>query len=93
MADVEVKTTKQDDTYEFQVTVKEARGETRHRVTLQKSDYEELVGDKATPEELVRQSFRFLLEREPKESIMRSFDLLVIARYFPEYPREIVNRF
>jgi len=41
---------------------------------------------------LVRESFVFLLEREPKESIMRSFELSVIERYFPEYPQEIVKR-
>jgi len=92
MAQIEIKTTEHDDSYEFQVTVREGRGETRHRVTLQKPDYEDLVGDKASPEALVRESFRFLLEREPKESILRSFDLMVIGRYFPEYRREIVKR-
>ena len=38
------------------------------------------------------ESFRFLLEREPKESILRSFDLTVISRYFSEYEREITRR-
>jgi hypothetical protein len=28
----------------------------------------------------------FLLDREPKESILRSFDLEVIGRYFADYP-------
>jgi hypothetical protein len=32
------------------------------------------------------------LEREPKESILRSFELTVISRYFPEYEREIARR-
>ena len=34
----------------------------------------------------------FLLEREPKESILRSFDLTVISRYFAEYEREMTGR-
>jgi hypothetical protein len=34
-------------------------------------------------------SFRFLLAREPKESILRSFGLSTIVRYFPEFEREI----
>ena len=38
-----------------------------------------------TPEELVRRSFEFLLQRESKESILREFELSVIQRYFPEY--------
>jgi hypothetical protein len=50
------------------------------------------VGDAASPDALVRESFRFLLEREAKESILRSFDLMVIGRYFSEYRREIVKR-
>lgn len=92
MANIEVKRTDHDDGYEFQVTVKEGKGESRHRVTLRKGDYQELAEGKASPEDLVTESFRFLLEREPKESILRSFDLMVIGRYFPEYRREIVRR-
>ncbi len=44
-----------------------------------------------TPEELVRKSFEFLLEREPKESILREFNLNVISKYFPEYEKEIIK--
>ena len=61
-------------------------------MTLRKTDHERLAGSQASPETLVAESFRFLLEREPKESILRSFDLSVIGRYFPEYEREIAKR-
>ena len=92
-ANIEVEKTEQDDKYEFQVTVREeGRGETHHHVTLRRADYERLAGGKASPEELVMESFRFLLERERKESILRSFDLTVISRYFPDYDREIAKR-
>jgi hypothetical protein len=46
----------------------------------------------ADPTELVHRSFEFLLAREPKESILPSFELSTIARYFPEYEREIRRR-
>ena len=92
MAEIEVSTTEGDEQYEFVVTVAEGRGETRHQVTLQKSDYQDLVGGRVSPQTLVEESFRFLLEREPKESILRSFDLMVIGHYFPQYRREIVKR-
>ncbi len=46
----------------------------------------------ADPGSLVRRSFEFLLEREPKESILSSFGLSMIERYFPEYAREIRRR-
>jgi hypothetical protein len=92
MADIEVKASDQGDQYECQVTVSERGSQTQHRVTLRTADYQRLAGSKASPEELVAESFRFLLEREPKESILRSFDLTVISRYFPEYEREIARR-
>jgi hypothetical protein len=44
-----------------------------------------------TPEELVRRSFEFLLDRESKESILREFDLSVIQRYFPEYDQAMTE--
>jgi hypothetical protein len=46
-------------------------------------------GQGQTPEELVRRSFEFLLQRECKESILREFELSVIQRYFPEYDEAI----
>jgi hypothetical protein len=92
MAEIEVKGKKLDGGYQFQVTVREARGQTQHRVTLSETDYQRLAGGAASPEALVTESFRFLLEREPKESILRSFDLTVIGRYFPEYERVIHKR-
>jgi len=54
-----------------------------------KHSYDVTGGD---DERLVRESFAFLLEREPPTSILRRFDLSVIASYFPEYPAEIRRR-
>ncbi len=92
MAEINVSTSMENDSYEFEVTVSEGGSETRHQVTLTKADHERLTGGQATPEELVRESFRFLLERESKESILRSFDLAVISDYFPAYERVIKKR-
>ncbi len=92
MADIQVVQSDREDGYEFQVTVKDRRSETHHRVTLREADYQRLAGGEASPAELVTESFRFLLEREPKESILRSFDLTLIGRYFPEYERLIQER-
>jgi hypothetical protein len=58
---------------------------TTHRVRLIAGDLERLDPGAASPEDLVRRSFAFLLEREPPSSILREFDLTVIGRYFPEY--------
>ena len=77
---------------DFRVRVVEGESVSAHRVTLKSADFQRLAGGKASPEDLVRRSFEFLLEREPKESILARFDLSVIARYFPEYDREIARR-
>jgi hypothetical protein len=42
-----------------------------------------------TPERCIEAAFRFLLDREPKESILRRFDVTVICRYFPEFEHEL----
>ncbi len=60
-------------------------------MTAGEGDVRRYGGDVA-PERLLTESFRFLLEREPNESILRAFDLPVIERYFPGYPREIPKR-
>lgn len=72
----------------FQVRVVEGQTATDHEVTVSDSDLERYGGG-AAPERLIEASFRFLLAREQKESILRSFPLAVIERYFPEYPTEI----
>jgi hypothetical protein len=92
MAEIEVRVSDLGDHYQCQVMVRERGGASQHQVKVGKADYERLAGAKASPEQLVTESFRFLLEREPKEAILRSFDIMVISRYFPEYEREIGKR-
>lgn len=85
----EIKVTQLDE-MSFQVTVAD-KSTTTHEVRVQ-SDYAlKLTAGKITTLRLVEKSFEFLLAREPNTSILRSFDLSVIARYFPEYERIIVN--
>lgn len=62
---------------------------TTHRVTVLPSYASKLTGDKVSVESLIKKSFEFLLEREPNTSILRSFELNAIERYFPEYVSEI----
>lgn len=74
---------------EFVVTVD---GASHHSVRIPDDYVVELGLADVDLAELVRESFVFLLEREPKESIMRTFDLSVIERFFPDYREEIVRR-
>jgi hypothetical protein len=81
------------DASHFRVRVIEAESKSTHQVTLDPKYYVRLAGGAVKPQELIRKSFEFLLQHEPKESILKSFDLSVISRYFPEYEREIKKRF
>jgi hypothetical protein len=78
------------DPLEFDVTVRDANSESHHHVTIDRKTCERLSGGH-TPEHLLEAAFRFLLDREPKESILARFDVSVIARYFPEYERELLR--
>jgi hypothetical protein len=80
------------DKSKFRVRVTESGSETSHDVTVSPKDYARLTAGKVEAEDLVRRSFEFLLEHEPKESILTRFDLSVISRYFPEYESEIKRR-
>ncbi len=77
---------------QFRARVSEGGSETSHIVTVKAEDHLRLTNGKVDAAELVRRSFEFLLENEPKESILRQFDLSVIGKYFPDYEREIRRR-
>ena len=75
----------------FRVEVREGQRETTHQVTVPERLGERLeLRDDL--ERVVRESFRFLLEREPAASILAQFSLSDISRYFPEYPSELERR-
>jgi hypothetical protein len=70
------------------VTIKERGTGTEHVVTLDDEYYQHLTDGEMTREELIEMSFEFLLEREPKESILSRFNLKVINSYFPEFEKK-----
>jgi hypothetical protein len=76
----------------FRVEVREGQRATTHQVTVPERLGERLELREDDLERVVRESFRFLLEREPATSILRQFSLRDISRYFPEYPRELERR-
>ena len=74
----------------WRVSVEDSCGRTTHDVTVTPNDVDRYAPGVGV-ERLLEASFAFLLEREPKESILSSFALPVIERYFPEYPRTIAR--
>ena len=76
----------------FGVEVTEGDETTNHRVTIPEGYLDELGVAGADPEEVVREAFAFLLEREPATSILREFALGEIEGYFPEFREELPRR-
>jgi hypothetical protein len=86
---IEVRRIAEGDPLEFEVVVRDEKGVSRHQVTMSRQTCERLAAGKHSPERCLDAAFRFLLDREPKESILEKFDVTVISRYFPEFEREL----
>ena len=86
---IKIKRVGEGDPLEFEVIVFVGNGETRHHVTMARDTCERLTMGTHTPERCIEAAFRFLLDREPKESILRNFDITVICRYFPDFERKL----
>jgi len=78
--------------HEFGVEVTEADEATSHRVIVPPSLLEDWGLEEADSEDVVRESFEFLIEREPASSILPEFSLAIISRYYPEYKDELPER-
>ena len=74
----------------FEITVK-ADQLTKHVVSVTDQMLLNLTKNKISKEELLNFSFNFLLEREPNTSILSTFDIIVISKYFPEYISKVEN--
>jgi len=74
---------------QFDVTIREGGSETRHRVVMSAADYRRLSAESCRADQCIEAAVRFLLDREPKESILRRFDITLISRYFPEFEAKL----
>lgn len=78
-----------DDKTVFNVVVSEETGSTRHTVILPIEYWQKFSQKYPEPTDFIRASFKFLLNREPKESILKHFEVPIIARYFPEFDEQV----
>ncbi len=76
----------------FGVQLTEGATTTSHRVSVPGAMLDDLGLADVDLDALVRESFEFLLEREPATSILPEFSLEEIARFFPEYYDELRRR-
>ncbi len=78
--------------HEFGVEVTDGQEITSHRVIVPPSLLDDWGLEDADSEAVVRESFAFLMAREPASSILPEFSLAIIPRYFPEYRDELPER-
>lgn len=94
MTEVNIKEQKQINRgWEFLVEIIDEESKSEIKITLDKDYWERLTGAVHLPDKLISKSVEFLLQREPKESILKEFNLQEIGRYFPEYEKEIIKLF
>ncbi|HUF56171.1 MAG TPA: hypothetical protein VMM55_06370 [Thermohalobaculum sp.] len=85
---IEVTRTDAGDPLGFDVRVEDGHGASSHAVTMSRAQHARLA-ERHPPEAVVEAVFRFLLDREPKESILGRFDVSIVSRYFPEFEEKI----
>lgn len=73
----------------FAVEIRAGGRTSTHQVVVPEGMAEALGWGEGKEADLVRESFVFLLAREPASSILPQFSLDVIGRYFPEYRSEM----
>ena len=88
MAELIIRQIEHDKTcWRFRVEIVEGTSRTVHEVTLSEVDYLKWTKEKCSPRQCVQSAFEFLLEREDKDSILSEFDVSVISRFLPEFPK------
>ena len=75
----------------FEVNIDDP-AKTTHEVTIPEGYWESLTDKKISREDLIRETFEFMLERQSQEMILRKIDLLTVARNFPEYEMVIKRK-
>lgn len=72
----------------FEVTVADTIT-TKHLVTVTDQSHSNLTKNNITKVRLLDLSFKFLLDKEQNTSILSSFDINVISKYFSDYRGEV----
>lgn len=75
----------------FTVTVALGDNEYHYKVTLDSDYYQTVTQGKISPTELVVKAFHFLLDNEPPESILSSFNISIIKKYFPNFEKDVLS--
>ena len=78
-----------DNGWTFIVEIGHGDGLVEYMVDVDKEYWTRLTGRRVEPAALVRLTMQFLLSKEPKELILKRFNLSDVAGHFPMYEMEI----
>lgn len=87
--EIDIQSTQTEAGWSFAVHI----GGKSHQVSCTNNYYQELTQGRVSPDELMRASMMFLLEREGPEQILPQFELPLINQYFPEYETTMKDLF
>ena len=79
--------------WEYHITLLEDDTNLGEYVMTMTSDEYHGYGGTEDPDDVVRATFRFLLDREDPEMILERFSISVIEKHFPEYSEKLVDYF
>lgn len=83
------KKTEDGKTWEYAVLLGHESNELGFLVNIDREHWKYLTQERESPERLIKKCFRFLLKKQSKYSILRSFNIREIHRLFPEFETEI----
>ena len=75
--------------WDCSVELRDEEGAATYDVSVSRPELDRYAPGSGEPGALVTAAFRFLLERESRQSILRRFGLGEIERYFPEFDTAI----
>lgn len=82
-------TNQREDGWTFIVELGHGESLIEYFVDVDREYWTKLTGRRIEPSQLVETAFKFLLEREQKEAILKKFNIADIGKYFPHFEDEI----
>lgn len=82
-------TNQRDDSWTFLVELGHGEGLIEYWVDVDRDYWTRLTNRRIEPAELVTLTFKFLLDKEPKELILKKFNIADVSGFFPMYERAI----
>ncbi len=82
-------TNQTENSWTFMVELGHGEGLLEYWVDVDREYWTRLTNRRVEPADLVTATFKFLLDKEPKELILKKFNLADVAGHYPNYEHEM----